>query len=459
MYDNQEAGVAEERTLFLVSTYTDNSILAHTPKGAHGAGVYAIECSEDGKMALKGVSELGPNVAFLLKHPTQDVIYATTECINKDGEILTTTLDRSTGKLKQRSRISASGKSTCFLNLHKTGKFLTAVNYWDAKLASFPVSVDGSVGSAVDVDMQPGAEYVEKNQPTREEHWKFRQRWPHTHCMVTEPYTRDTDFVIDLGVDQVLQYRVDAATGKLRKTGTVKLTPHLGPRHIIFHPRVKTAYLVNELQSSVSVFKYNPRADDGEFLEEDSREAGSTLELIQTVSTLPSDYENNMSLNEHGVWKAASHSSEIRLHPSGKFLYIGNRGHDSIAVFAIDDSTTATGRLTPVQCAASGGKTPRNFNFSCTGKHMLVGNQDSNNCTLFEIDLDKGCLTKVSALPVPSPNYIYGLRNAVAPAEESAITNNVWLTDGGLIHALLLIFIFLWFGCYAYYNVGHRFDL
>ena len=91
------------------------------------------------------------------------MIYATTECINKDGEILTTTLDRSTGKLKQRSRISASGKSTCFLNLHKTGKFLTAVNYWDAKLASFPVSADGSVGSAVDVDMQPGAEYVEKN--------------------------------------------------------------------------------------------------------------------------------------------------------------------------------------------------------------------------------------------------------------------------------------------------------
>jgi 6-phosphogluconolactonase (cycloisomerase 2 family) len=456
MLSAAEAGEVAESTLFLVSTYTDNSILAHTPKGEHGQGVYAIQCSEDGKIALKAVSELGPNVAFLLKNPANDTVYATTECINTDGEILTTTLDRKTGKLKLRKRISAGGKSTCFLNLHKSGKILSAVNYWDAKLASFPISANGDVGQPLDINMQPGAEYVEQNQPTREEHWKFRQRWPHTHCMVTEPYTKQTEFVIDLGVDQVLQYQVHPTTGKLRKTGAVKLTPHLGPRHIIFHPHVKTAYLVNELQSSVSVFKYNPREASDEVVVEDSREKGSSLELIQTISTLPDDYDNNMSLNEHGVWKAASHSSEIRLHPSGKFLYIGNRGHDSIAVFSIANGST--GALKRVQCAKSGGKCPRNFNFSCTGRHMLVGNQDSNNCTLFEINSEKGTLTKISALPVPSPNYIYGLRDAQVLNSNEPLAHDDSLSSAAS-HAILLLVIFLWFVVYAYYNVGHKFDL
>jgi len=467
-----------EGTLFLVSTYTDNAILAHTPKGEQGAGIYAIYCSPDGKMLMKETSLLGPNVAFLLKHPSMNTVYATTECINQEGEILTTSFDSNTGKLTLQGKIAAQGKSTCYLNLHKSHKYLTAVNYWDAKLATFPVAQDGSVGQPLNVNMQPGAEYVEKNNPTREEHWKYRQRWPHTHCMVTEPYARDTSFVIDLGTDTILSYKVDNATGALHKTGTTKLTPHLGPRHIVFHPKVKTAYLVNELQSSVSVFKYNDKkmCEGGSpDLVESSTEKGSTLELIQTLSTLPSTYENNMSLNEHGVWKAASHSSEIRLHPSGKFLYIGNRGHDSIAIFSVEDAST--GLLTLVDVCPSGGKTPRNFNFSSNGKHLLVGNQDSNNCTLFEIDAVKGSLSKISALPIPSPNYVYGIKAKLTASKatknkENVVTATATATSKELakqeagdehrcwsrLESAIIVFVMLWF-LYAWLHVGHRFDL
>jgi len=396
-----------DSTLFLVSTYTDNDILAHTPKGEQGKGVYAIECSEDGKLHQKAVSTLGPNVAFMLKHPTLDVVYASTECIHEDGEILTTSLNSLTGELKLQARCYAGGKSTCYLNLNKSQRLLSAVNYWDAKLATFQLAVDGTVQNVLDTHMQPGAEYVAENNPTREEHWKFRQRWPHTHCMVTEPYTQKDEFVIDLGVDQILQYQVNAESGNLVKVGAVQLTPHLGPRHIVFHPALKIAYLVNELQSSVSVFKYNPKEKGhvdapSQMTVENSTDKGATLELIQNLSTLPHSYENDMSLNEHGVWKAASHASEIRLAPSGKFLYVGNRGHDSIAVFSVE----ASGCLSLVETPHSGGKTPRNFNFSANGDYMLVGNQDSNNVTLFSIDGDKGLLSKVSSMPVPSPNYV-----------------------------------------------------
>jgi len=463
----------DESTLFLVSTYTDNAILAHTPKGEQGAGVYAIEVSAEGKMKPKGISPLGPNVAFLLKHPTLDIVYASTECINEDGEILTTSLDRESGELKLQGKRRAEGKSTCYLNLHKSGKLISAVNYWDAKLATFPVATDGSIKEPLHVNMQPGAEYVEKNNPTREEHWKYRQRWPHTHCMVTEPYTKQTEFVIDLGTDQILHYQVCSATGSLRKTGAVNLTPHLGPRHIVFHPHVKTAYLVNELQSSVSVFKYNPPKDGEEPIIENSTDKGATLQLVQTLSTLPSSYENGMSLNEHGVWKAASHSSEIRMHPSGKFLYIGNRGHDSIAVFSVENHTT--GLLTLVDVFDSGGKTPRNFNFSAGGSHLLVGNQDSNNVTLFAINDSKGSLTKLSSLPVPSPNYVYGIKRSktyqgpTSPVHKGKVkalkkeldsdSDSLGDTSFSKPSVIFVLCLFLWFICYAWLNVGHQFDL
>jgi 6-phosphogluconolactonase len=476
-----------------VSTYTDNAILAHTPKGREGQGVYAISCSADGKLSAKATSALGPNVAFLVKHPTKNKIYASTECINKDGEILTTTLDHETGELQLQGRVGAGGKSTCYLNLHQNGRFLTAVNYWDAKLATFGMQPDGSVTAQVHSDMQPGAEYVDTHNPTREEHWKYRQRWPHTHCMVTEPYSTESrsHFVIDLGVDQVLQYQADAATGALTKVGAVQLTRHLGPRHIVFHPRVKAAYLVNELNSTVSVFKVNLKPagqGQGQIEVEDSTAKGATLQLIQTLSTLPSEFANNMSLNEHGVWKAASHASEIRLHPSGRFLYVGNRGHDSIACFGVEDTGTATGLLTLVDVAESGGKTPRNFNFSGDGRHLLVGNQDSNNVTLFAIDAaGTGALSKKSALPVPSPNYVYGIPScgagskspskaqtvkAVAVTKKTAAnstevgsskkvlgTTTERVETLNTFNAAFFIFLFIWFVCYAWLNVGHQFDL
>jgi len=359
-------------------------------------------------------------------------------------------LDFATGELKVNDRVSASGKSTCYLNVHSSADFISAVNYWDAKLASYSLDKTGTISRhPADINMQPGAEYVEEHNPSREEHWTFRQRWPHTHCMVTEPYTQKYEFVIDLGTDRIHHYVLDPICGKLLKTGSVQLTPNLGPRHILFHPHYPIAYLVNELQSSVSVFMYNGLATrDKDCVLQDSRHKGSILELQQIISTLPTDFDNKCSLNKYGVWKAASHSSEIRLHPSGRFLLVGNRGHDSIAVFrvlGVEDSKIAQdsgsetkiptssvciveektpcvenvagktasnatpGLLSFVGAFPSGGKTPRNFNFSANGRFVLVGNQDSNNVTLFKIDLTTGKLAKLKSLPLPSPNYVKAL--------------------------------------------------
>lgn len=188
----------------------------------------------------------------------------------------------------------------------------------------------------------------------------------------------------------------------LRRTGEVKLQAGLGPRHCVFHPRVKACFIVNELTSSVSVYKYNKKELDGG--EEEASTPGALLEHVQTLSTLPVDWQDKQTI-KNGVWKAASHCSEIRIHPSGRLLFVGNRGHDSLAVFKIDERKG--GELTLACIQPSNGECPRNYNFSATGQWCVIGNQNSNNVSVFEVDVDNGTLALKSQLPCPSPNYVY----------------------------------------------------
>lgn len=410
-----------EENVFLVTTYNENAILAHTPKGEKGKGLYAFRLNEN-RASLEPLasSALSPNPAFLLKHPQSKTenpttVYATTESITVPGEILKLSINTKSGAGKVISRTQAGGKSTCYLNINKDATLLQAVNYWDSKLTLFPLSQTGDVEECCDV-AGPDTSYVEQNNPDREEHWRYRQRWAHTHCAVTAPHyaefsgdAQEYRFVCDLGRDMMLVYGV--SEDRLILLCEIQLKQGLGPRHIVFHPTMPVAYVINELSNTISSFRYNQEHLRSVFdnqlpmRSENCTDEKSTLFHLQTLSTLPEDFEDKGSIIK-GVWKAGSHAAEIRLHPKGKFVCIANRGHDSIAVFSIDAND---GYISMVGTFASGGKTPRNFNFSPTGNYVLVGNQDSNNVTLFSMDQEKGILEAKQSLRCPSPNYIMSL--------------------------------------------------
>lgn len=398
---------ANEGSLFLVSSYTDTSVLAHTPKGQPGTGITALHLdARTGRLTPLSTTPLGPNPAFLIQHPSlPNVVYATTECIQGDGDVATLELNQR-GELKMLARQSTMGKSTCYVNIQPKQSHMVMVNYWDAKLTTVPMSANGTLGEPTEVLQQPEAEYVNKNAPSREEHWTYRQRWPHSHCCVTEPYQNQTMFVSDLGLDRIFAYELDTTVGKLQVKAEVHLQKGRGPRHLVFHPNLKVAYVGNELESSISVLRHNPKEFSSDYLVEDAKDPAALLAHVQTINTLPEDFQNEGFITPLGAWKAASHTSEIRLHPNGRFLFIGNRGHDSIAVFAVDE---ADGSLTLVHIHPSGGKCPRNFNFDRSGRYLVVGNQDTNTLNSFEINQVTGELSEMYTIALPSPNFVYAV--------------------------------------------------
>jgi 6-phosphogluconolactonase (cycloisomerase 2 family) len=407
-------------TMLLICTYTDNEILAHIPRGEHGEGIYAWTLNgTTGQLGARptSVSRVTPNPAFLLKHPTLDVVYASTECIHAErcGEVVTLGLG-SDGLLAEKGRVSAGGRSTCYLTMH--AGFLTAVNYWDSIVALLPVSAtDGLLGLQVDAHMQPGAEYVFETNPDRVEHWAHRQRWPHTHCFVTAPAygagpaSHPLHLVPDLGQDTVWCFAIDPAAQRLVLRGGARLAPQQGPRHLVFHPTQRTCYVINELKSTVSVLHYLPEnlgagvaeADptaDGAGVRSAVDDPSCFLQHAQTLRTLPDDFESN---DHH-----KSHASEIRVHPNGKFVLVANRGHDSIACFAVDDTAAGRGSLRLVHITPSGGAFPRNFNFDASGRFVVVGNQNSNTLCVFSFDAAGG-MRLVDTKPQPSPNFVFAL--------------------------------------------------
>lgn len=357
-------------------------------------------------------------------------------------------------------RTKAGGRSTCYLNFNKTNTHMMASHYWDAKISCFRVDAGtGRVGDAPrSVLSQPAAEaYLEHSKPTREEHWQYRQKWPHSHCVVTEPYHGFVHFVVDLGLDCVFAYRVDSKNGVLVKKGQVKLPKGKGPRHLVFHPTRRAAYLVNELDSTVSCFKVNipegwVRSSDvggEEHLECHCETPGSILELSANLSSLPISEQGKTTISPEGVWKAKSHSSEIRVHPSGQFLVVGNRGDDSIAAFRVTDfaghngsgvnnsseqagetsllaSGNNSGGIQLVNITKSGGECPRNFNWAGGGRYLVVGNQNSSTVCVFGFDAQTGLVTTEPLFKsnVASPNYVFAqpFRDAVTCHGESGIT-------------------------------------
>jgi 6-phosphogluconolactonase len=270
-----------------------------------------------------------------------------------------------TGHLTLLNRVLAGGGDTSFISLDRAGRHVLVANYDGGSVAVFALRPDGSIGGWTAFDQHRG----QSVNPIRQTH-------AYAHAIVLDPANRFA-LVPDLGVDRLYIYRYDEATGGLEPNvpAYVPIAPGSGPRHVRFHPNGRWVYLINEIASTIVAFTWDPMA--------------GTLAPFQTVSTLPADF--------NGV----SACAELEIHPNGRFLYGSNRGHDSVAVFAIDQ---VTGKLSSVEFQSSGGKTPRNFAFDPTARWIILTNQDSSNAVVFRVDANSGRLTQTGdPVPVPSP--------------------------------------------------------
>lgn len=271
------------------------------------------------------------------------------------------------GKLRLLNRQSARGTAACYLDVDATGQTVVLANYSTGSVAALPVQKDGSLGQVTTFIQHLGSS-VDKS----------RQEGPHAHCIVVSPDNRFA-YAADLGLDQILGYRLDPAAGGLSPGAQpfVRTPSAAGPRHLIFHPNGKSLYVINELSNSVAWFTWNS-------------ESGILLEQ-QTISTLPADFDGT------------SYCADLKITPDGRYLYGTNRGHDSIAAYSIAEN----GGLTLIEIVASSGKGPQNLAVTPDGSLLICANMPGNNVAVFRIDSTTGRLTLAGKpLTMPSPSCI-----------------------------------------------------
>ena len=308
------------------------------------------------------------NPSFLAIDRSKRYLYAVNEIgdfLGKpSGGVTAFAIDRATGNLRMLNEQATQGADPCHLTIDRRSKTLLVANYTGGSIVALPLRSDGTLGMATDVRQHEGSSIKEQ------------QKGPHAHCIILDRAERFA-LAADLGLDKVMIYRFNPLTGKLAPATqpSVELAAGAGPRHLTLHPNGKWLYVINELDSTMTVFKYNG--------------VSGTLSQVETVSTLPSNFS--------GV----SYCADVHVSPSGKFLYGSNRGHNSIVVFQIDQRT---GKLTQLEHVSTGGNWPRNFTIDPTGRFLLVANQRTDNVVTFSIDSQTGRLTptgQITEIPVP----------------------------------------------------------
>lgn len=338
-----------------------------------GGGVRVFElASPAGK--LRHIASLTDveNPSYLAFGPGEHTLYAVRETSEElhglPGAIFAFARDARTGRLSPLNHQPSFGADPCHIGVDPAGRFLLLANYSRGSVAAFPLGPSGELRAASQVLQHEG---TGTSSP--------RQQGPHAHAIVLDP-TRRFALAVDLGLDRVFVYRVDDATGVLRPHDPpyTMLAPGAGPRHLAFGPDGASAYIVNELDSTLATCTW-----DGD---------AGVLRVVRTQSTLPAGYR--------GVSLAAA----VRAETSGRFVYVSNRGHDSIALFERDAST---GALTARGHTACGGRTPRDFAIVPGGELLLVANQESGSIAAFKIDARTGALSPTGAItPAPAPTSI-----------------------------------------------------
>ena len=340
---------AAKRYLVYVGTYTAKTA---------SKGIYAFRYDvSSGKLTPVGVAAETQDPSWVAIHPGGKFLYAVNEA-GKNSMVSAFSLDAQSGKLTLLNQLPALGEDPCYLSFDRTGKYVFVANYTSGNVVVYPIEADGKLGAAT-------ANVRDEGQvgPNKE-----RQEGPHAHWIEASAGNRYA-YVSDLGLDRVLIYKFDAASGKLTTPDSnqqvafsATLPPGSGPRHVAFSSNGNFMYVLNELQSTLTVFANDARAK---------------YRSVQTLSALPKDFSGR------------NDAAEIVIHPSGKFLYSSNRGHESIALFRIGPST---GKLTASGDYSVEGKEPRHFAIDPSGNFLLAEDQLSDKIVTFRIDQRTGAL-------------------------------------------------------------------
>ena len=345
--------VAAEARHVYVGTYT----------GGDSEGIYLLDFDdESGAIALKGLAVAVENPSFLALHPTEPVLYATARSGDQDVAA-SFRIAPETGLLTALNQQSAGGSGPCHVAVTLDGKNAAVANYSDGTVSVYPLEKEGGLGAASAFFQHTGT----SANPNR-------QTGPHAHSVNFDDTGRYL-VVADLGIDKLMVYKREGGTFVPNDPAFASVAPGAGPRHFAFHPTRPYAYVVNEMGNTVTAFRWDVKT--------------GTLSEVGTVPTLPEGFEGDNT------------TADIEVHPSGKFVFASNRGHDSIAAFAVDE---ATGALTPLGQTKSGGVRPRNFTQSSNGAFLLVAHQDTHDIFVFRINQETGELTPTEGkVTVPSP--------------------------------------------------------
>ena len=340
-----------EKMWVYVGTYT----------GAKSKGIYLFELNTStGALTPSGVAAETPSPSFLALAPNKRFLYAANEVPNfagkPSGAVSAFSIDAASGKLTALNQQGSGGPGPCHLVVDASGKNVLVANYSGGSVAVLPIESDGR--------LRPASSFI---QHTGSSVNPDRQKEPHAHSINVD---RDNRFAVaaDLGLDKLLVYQFDYQAGTLKPNDPpfTAIAPGSGPRHFAFHPSAPAAYVINEMQMTVTALAYDA--------------AKGTLKELQTISTWPAD-----------ATRKGGSTAEVQVHPSGKFLYGSNRGNHSIAVFAIDPVKYT---LTLVEHQSTKGRTPRNFGIDPTGQFLLAANQDTDNIAVFRIDQKTGKLSQ-----------------------------------------------------------------
>jgi 6-phosphogluconolactonase len=310
------------------------------------------------------------NPSYLTLHPQGKLLYAVNEISDYQGKVAGAVsayrIDPAAGVFEPLNQQSTQGGSPCYITVDKAGRNVLVSNYGSGSIAVLPIRPDGSLGNVSDLVQHHGSSV---HTP--------RQDAPHPHSINLDAENRYV-YVPDLGIDKVMIYRYDGENGRLLPNNEqpwARTKSGAGPRHLAFHPRGDYVYVINELDSSVTAYRND--------------EEKGTLTELQTLSTLPA------------VFQGKSTCADIHVHPSGRFVYGSNRGHDSIAVFAVDEKS---GHLSLREHVATQGSHPRGFAVDPTGRYLLAANQNSDSIVVFTIDAKSGAVRPAGiSVQTPTP--------------------------------------------------------